>query len=218
MPPRPAAATSARRAARAPAARNGETEEAICAAAERLMADRPLARVSVADVLTEAGVSRASFYFYFASKYALLERLAERVSGSVFGASRAWFDGHDGDPREQLREAVAGGFDSWSRHGPVLRALVEAGPAAQDVAQLWNRLMGELVDAAAARISRDRDAGLCPADGLEARTLAASLLWMTERALYLSIAGGEASFTDRERTVATLADVWWRSIYLPARA
>lgn len=211
----PAAAAS-RRAAREPAARNGEIEEAICAAAERLMAERPFAQLSVADVLAEAGVSRASFYFYFASKYALLERLAERVTGSVFGTSRAWFDADAGDPRAQLHEAVAGAFDTWALHGPVIRAIIESGPAAPEVAALWSRLMGEFVDAAAERIRRDRERGSSAAGGPDPQTLAASLLWMTERALYLSIAGGEPAFQDRERTVDTLTEVWHSAIYAPA--
>ncbi len=207
-----------RRDAREPAARNGELEEAICAAAERLMEERPFTQLSVADVLTEAAVSRASFYFYFASKYALLERLAERVTGSVFGTTRAWFDADDGDPRAQLREAVGGAFDTWSQHGPVIRAIIESGPAAEEVAALWARLMGEFVDAAADRIRRDRASGASDAGGSDPQTLAASLLWMTERALYLSIAGGEPAFDDRERTVEALTEVWYRAIYVVSAA
>ncbi len=180
------------------------------------MSERPFTQLSVADVLTEAGVSRASFYFYFASKYALLERLAERVTGSVFGTSRAWFDADHGDPRAQLRAAVAGAFDTWAEHGPVIRAIIESGPAAEDVAALWERLMGGFVDAAAERIRRDRASGVSDSGGPDPQTLAASLLWMTERALYLSIAGGEPAFQDRERTVETLTDVWFRAIYAPA--
>jgi AcrR family transcriptional regulator len=207
---------SSRRGAREQAGRGSEIEEAICTAAERLMSERPFTQLSVADVLTEAGVSRASFYFYFASKYALLERLAERVTGSVFGTSRAWFDADHGDPRAQLRAAVAGAFDTWAEHGPVIRAIIESGPAAEDVAALWERLMGEFVDAAAERIRRDRASGASDSGGPDPQTLAASLLWMTERALYLSIAGGEPAFRDRERTVETLTDVWFRAIYAPS--
>lgn len=207
---------AARRAVRRPPARNGELETAICEAAERLMLERPFAELSVADVLREADVSRASFYFYFSSKHALLARLAERVSSAVFALTRVWFEGDAGAPREELRDAVAAAFETWSAHAPVLQAIVEAGPAAEEASQLWEQLMGGFVDAAAVRIERDRASGAAPAVGPDARTLAASLLWMTERALYLSISGGEPAFQDRERSVATLADVWWRAIYLPA--
>lgn len=207
--------SAARRSGRAPA-RNGELEAAICEAAERLMADTPFPEISVADVLEEAGVSRASFYFYFASKYALLARLAERVSADVFTFGNTYFGGEGGDPRAQLVEAISGAFETWSTHGPVLRALIESGPAGEETAQLWERLMEQFTGAAAARIERDRASGAAPTGGADARTLAASLVWMTERALYLSITGGEPAFQDRERGVATLAEIWWRAIYAPA--
>ena len=76
--------------------------------------------------------------------------------------------------------------------------------------------MGEFVDAAAGRIRRDRAGGASDAGGPDAQTLAASLLWMTERALYLSIAGGEPAFQDRERTVESLTEIWFRAIYTRA--
>lgn len=199
------------------AAGSGELEAAICEAAERLMATRPFAELSVADVIEEAGVSRASFYFYFGSKYALLARLAERISASVFGFGRAWFDGAGaGHARPELVEAVGGAFDTWTTHAAVLRALIESGPAGVETATLWEDLMRSFTDAATARIERDRASGAAPADRPDARTLAASLVWMTERALYLSISGGERAFDDRAHAVDALAEVWWRAIYEPA--
>ena len=118
-----------------------------------------------------------------------------------------------------MRDAIAGAFDAWTLHGPVIRAIIESAPAADEVAALWGRLMDEFVDAAAGRIRRDRIAGTSDPAGPDAQTLAASLVWMTERALYLSIAGGEPAFQDRERTVETLTEVWYRGIYTtPARA
>jgi hypothetical protein len=41
-------------------------------------------------------------------------------------------------------------------------------------------------------------------------------MWMTERALYQQISGGDPAFADRETFVATLTDVWWRAIYAPS--
>jgi AcrR family transcriptional regulator len=210
--PTPAAAPAARQA--------GDVEEAICAAAERLMATRPFGELSVADILEEAEVSRASFYFYFASKHALLARLAERISTDVFGLSQAWLAGDrvdsGEDPRTELRASIAGALGVWEQHTPVLRAVIESGPQAEAAFRLWEQLMTAFTAAATARIERDRAAGLAPAGGPDARTLAASLMWMTERALYLAITGGEPAFADRERLVETLADVWWRAVYARA--
>ncbi|WP_264990711.1 helix-turn-helix domain-containing protein, partial [Mycobacterium kiyosense] len=43
--------------------------ESIFAATARLLAQQSFNDISVAQILTEAGVSRATFYFYFASKF-----------------------------------------------------------------------------------------------------------------------------------------------------
>jgi AcrR family transcriptional regulator len=179
------------------------------------MGVQPYAEISVADLLEEAGVSRASFYFYFASKDALLTRLAERVSADVYGTSRAWFEGDDGSPREDLRAAVAGALDAWLAHAAVQRAVVEAGPQDAQTSAFWQQRMQGFIDAAASRIARDRERGVAP-PGPEPQPLAAALMWMTERALYQRISDNEPALADRETLIATLADVWWRAIYAPA--
>ena len=72
-PSRPA---RARRAARP----SGDDRElAILETAERLLEDRSLAEISVDDLAKGAGISRPTFYFYFASKDAVLLTLLERV-------------------------------------------------------------------------------------------------------------------------------------------
>jgi AcrR family transcriptional regulator len=206
---------SSRRSGRGAAARNGDLEAAICAAAERLMAERPYAELSVADVLEEAGVSRASFYFYFASKDALLARLGERIATDVYGTTRTWFDGDDGAPRYELRAAVAGALAVWTEHAGVQRAVVEAGPQDAETSAFWQRRMQAFIGASARRIERDRRRGLAP-PGPEAQPLAAALMWMTERALYQQISGGDPAFAEPEVFIDTLTDVWWRAIYAPS--
>ena len=46
--------------------------ENILAATERLLAERSFADLAVSEILTAAGVSRGSFYFYFDSKHDVL--------------------------------------------------------------------------------------------------------------------------------------------------
>jgi hypothetical protein len=48
---------------------------------------------------------------------------------------------------------------------------------------------------------------------MDSRALAALLTWMTERALFLLVSGGEPEFADSGALVETLAGVWWRAIY-----
>ena len=56
-----------------------DREQAILATAERLLEERPLHEISVDDLARGAGISRPTFYFYFASKDAVLLTLLDRV-------------------------------------------------------------------------------------------------------------------------------------------
>lgn len=208
-----AAATAApRRRARRSAA-PGDIEQAVCDATERLLESRLFAELSVAEVIAEAGVSRASFYFYFASKYDLLASVSARAIDEVYDVTAPWLERGDEPPREVLETAIRGAVGGWRRHGPVLRAIVDASSSSPAIDQTWRRLMSRFIDGAAAQIERERAAGVAPAGGADARTLAAALTWMTERSLYLLVSGGEPRFDDERRLVETLTSVWWQAIY-----
>src|SRR2546429_1355263 len=86
----------------------GEARDALLAAAERLLAERPLDELTVADILREAGVSRASFYFYFASKHDVVVALAERVIDEVRLAALPWLERSELAPEDALRAAMRG--------------------------------------------------------------------------------------------------------------
>ena len=207
---------SARRARRGPA-QPGDIEQAVCDAAERLLGTERLTDLSVAQILREAQVSRASFYFYFASKHAVLARLAERVVDEVYLATQTWLHRAEGEPaRTALETAMRSAAQLWRTHGPVVRAMVETWHTAPEIGDVWERLIGRFTDAAAEQIERERTAGVAPADGPPARTLAATLTWMTERSLYLALTSGEPEFADEDALVTTLTEVWWRAIYAPA--
>ena len=58
------------------------------AATEQLLLQRPLNQLSVADIITAAGVSRTSFYAYFASKTAVIAEGLRQVMDQVMVAVR----------------------------------------------------------------------------------------------------------------------------------
>src|SRR5688572_25866239 len=97
----PVAAARGRRSARP----SGDDRElAILATAERLLAERPLSAISVDDLARGAGISRPTFYFYFASKDAVLLTLLDRV---VAEADAATLDAPP--PRRRAPRGVAAG-------------------------------------------------------------------------------------------------------------
>jgi AcrR family transcriptional regulator len=201
-----------RRARRADAP--GDIEQSVCDATERLLETRLFADLSVADVIAEAGVSRASFYFYFASKYDLLSAVSARAIDEVYELTRSWLArAAEEPPRAALESAMLGAVDGWRRHGPVLRAIVDASASSPQIDEVWRLLISRFIDGATEQIERERAAGFAPERGGDARTLAATLTWMTERSLYLLVSGGERSFADEQRLAETLTSVWWQAIY-----
>src|SRR4051812_23832534 len=98
-----------------------ELERAILAATERLLAERRFDELSVADILAAAGVSRASFYFYFASKHAVLAELVRGAVAEGHLAAQPWL-AHTGDstPAEEIRNGIADGASLWRAKAPVL--------------------------------------------------------------------------------------------------
>lgn len=179
--------------------------------AERLLAQRSLADLAVEDLLADAGVSRASFYFYFESKHAIVAALLERIVDEVHAASLPWFERGDTPPREALDAALAGSLALWRRHRAVMSASVEHWQSVPELREIWGGVISRFTEAAAAQIERDREAGAAPA-GADALKLAGVLIAMNERCFYYAAAYGDPA--DDPELVQTLTGVWLASIYV----
>src|SRR5215813_237706 len=101
-----------------------DVRELILDATERLLAARRFESLSVADVLDAAGVSRGSFYFYFANKHAVLGELVRRAVGSARDAAGAWADDASGAPGAALRRGTGEGSRLWREHARVLASVL----------------------------------------------------------------------------------------------
>ena len=77
----------------------GPTEQAILRATEEILERTSISELSVRDVLEGAEVSRATFYFYFGSKYAAVAALFRRILEDVLEAfDRHWAASDDPIP------------------------------------------------------------------------------------------------------------------------
>jgi AcrR family transcriptional regulator len=192
-----------------------DLETAILDATETLLAHRPFTELSVAEILTTARVSRASFYFYFETKYAVLAALVRRAIGEGQRTAEPWVEHtRDEPPEAEIRAAVRTGAQLWRQRGPVLRAIVENWRANPELTTLWLDLMNGFTTRTAARIERDRAAGITR-DDADPTTLAAMLTWLGERVNYLA-AIGEPPFDNEDRVVETLTHIWMSTIYPPS--
>src|ERR671933_2819029 len=104
--------TTSRRALRnRPARRGDERERALLATAERLLGEDRFERASVAEIAAASGVSRPGFYFYFASKDALLNSLLMRTLDDLTQRLERATDDAATDPVAALRSGLHGVAD-----------------------------------------------------------------------------------------------------------
>lgn len=189
-----------------------DVREAILDATEQLLARQRFDELSVADILSASQVSRASFYFYFESKYAVLAELVRRAVKLAQTVAQPWVEEDTESPERTLRQGTNQGFQLWMKHAPVLRAIVENWRSDERLAVLWMEMMESFSQAAMHRIERDRAAGRAPQTSLDAATMASALTWMSERIYYLAAIGYPA-FQNEQQVIDVLTEVWLSVIY-----
>lgn len=183
--------------------------EAILTATRGLLDERRFDELSVADILTAAGVARGSFYFYFAGKHQVLAELTRRAVSRGHEAAEPWLASSD-DPRETIRHGISEGAKLWRAEAPVLRAMVENWQSDPELGELWLSLMGGFTRATAERIAADPADPADPAGedkGADTADLAAALTWLGERLYYLAAIGVEP-FADEDALVDVLTHIW----------
>lgn len=175
-------------------------ERAILDAARELLRSTPVAHITIDQLAAGAGISRSSFYFYFDSKAALLEALLDEIADEMTESACRWLDG-SGDDLAALRHTLEVSAGLWRDHGPLLRqALLAEDP---EFACFRDRIVAGYITQIAARIQRDRAAGLA-VPGPDAESLALALIRMKFAVL---------STDSSDTAIDTLAVVIRRAIY-----
>lgn len=189
-----------------------ESEQAILRATDDLLRVKPLPELAVGEILASAGVSRATFYFYFESKYDAVGALFRSILEEVFVAFRENWTGIDGgDPEPALRKALTASYKLFVRHAALLRAVADASGEPQ-VATAFHEMIARLIETAAEKIDRDRAAGAAP-PGLDSHALAAAMIWMNERCFYFDSLEGASSWRSSAQMVDALSAVWAGAVY-----
>jgi TetR/AcrR family transcriptional regulator, ethionamide resistance regulator len=197
-----------------------DTQRQILAATERLLETVPLHELSVAQIIEQAEVSRATFYFYFSSKYAVIVGLLANVMEEIYEVARPFLDRADDEsPQRALRRGLEASTSLWSSHRFALRAVSEHWHAVPELGSLWMEVVARFTEGFAAEIDRQRAAGLAP-PGVDSRQLAASLLWSTERCFYVAGLAVDDQFASEQAAVDAIYALWSGGIYggRPARA
>ena len=195
-----------------------DTRQAIVEATERLLDTTTLSELNVAAILTESGISRATFYAYFTSKYGPVAALLEQTMDAIYDSVSAFTARHDDrDGPAALDEGLEGAARLFRDHRTVPRAVVEHWHEVPELRTLWLGVMDRFTEAFAAQIDRERAAGHAP-PGLPSRELAGSLIWSSERCLYIAGLGVTPDLPHEDRTLLALQTFWRGAVYgSPAR-
>jgi len=210
--------TQAPRGRRAAAGQRGsdrgpDVEQAILAATAALLAEVPLRELSVAQIIRGAGVSRATFYFYFGSKSAVLAALVKQAIDEIYEVTRQTRERTGSmPPSVALPARIEASAEVWDAHRPVLRAMVENWHTYPELKTVWLQMIGGLAESIASEIEHERAAGRAPA-GADAHALGSMLAWTTERCLYVLGLGLPDPLANPAGTIEILAQVWASAIY-----
>ncbi|MEZ0365835.1 MULTISPECIES: TetR/AcrR family transcriptional regulator [Mycobacterium] len=192
---------------------DGASAESILAATARLLAWQSFNDISVAQILTEAKISRATFYFYFASKFSVLSGLLETAMGDIFETVQPFLARSPEDPPTvALQRSIRAVTRAWHRHRLVLQAVNDHWHSEPELRGLWLGIVERFVAAGAVEIERERAAGMI-ASAVPSRTLASTLFWGTERVLYIAGLGIEPTLADEEAAVDALVAMWQGTLY-----
>ena len=167
--------------------------------------------ISVDDLAQGAGISRPTFYFYFASKEAVLLSLLDEMVEEARSNRGEVMDRFMEDPPLWLRRGITAIYETFRSHRAVAVAAVEAGVRSPEVRELWERVMEGFVQEVTLAIEHERARGAAP-DGVPARDLAVALNLMNERVLVASFAGYSPT-VDEDNVVDVLMAAWLGAIY-----
>jgi len=187
------------------------TQRQLLAAAVAVFEERGYQATTVGAITDRANTAHGTFYLYFRNKE---DAFCQVIEGVVLGEFAVETLGSPAkDPREAIEESLRNFVAVYHRHEGLWRALLEGMLASPRVQQLWLDLRRDLVLQLSAAFEAQQATGaLRPfAPTLVAHALTAMTEWSAFTFFLLDEPGGERG--EPEELVATLSDLWYRSVY-----
>jgi TetR/AcrR family transcriptional regulator, ethionamide resistance regulator len=179
----------------------------------RLRDGETYADIKVGEIVTEAGLSRTTFYVYFEDKADLLRTWYGEVSATIMDAARVWWDLDATAEQPDLRAALAGIVAAYRPHPELMAATHEAIGDDPGVRQTVDDAMASYMAGLAAHIERGQDAGFVD-PALPPAETAYWLQWMAERGLHRMV---RTEATRIDALLDAYAQIIWNTLYAPAR-
>lgn len=205
-----------RRSQNARTERRDELRRELLEAVERLIGEgESFTEISVEQLVAEVGISRTTFYVYFADKGELLSAWFTEIAGELAKVLSSWWELDAAPTREDLHDAMDHAMRTYRPHTALMAAAFHAASYDQGVRELTQAFMDTNIASLRRHIRAGQKAGFVDPQ-LPGDDVATWLLWMAERGFHVLLPG--ATDADIERHLDAYAAIVWNTLYAPTRA
>lgn len=185
-------------------------EAGLIAAVERLAATgTPFSEISIAALVAEAGIGRATFYLYFPDRASFVMRLADHARDLIAEPLAALW-GNLGLDRPALEAAMREIVGRYRDQRSVISAVIDAAGTDPAIATRLAEGMRTFIAASTATLEAAQRAGSIRAE-LPCAHTAAALSWMVERTCYQ--VARDADDTELDQLALALAAISWHALH-----
>lgn len=198
--------------------RGRDTQARLEQAAREVIARKGFFKTTITDITSAAKRSPASFYHYFDSKEDLLASLAENFRATARG--RAVEALHPGqDLRQIVAESVRAHWETYREHLGVMVGVFQLAMINDDFARRWHEMCRDAIDWVAQTVRMAQRKGY--AAGSDPELVGSAVVAMLNQFTYVWLVDGgdiEGRPVDHEAAIATLTDIWYRTLCWEAPA
>jgi AcrR family transcriptional regulator len=195
--------------------RRDEARQRLLDVVEKLLEEgESFTEISVERLVSEAGMSRSTFYVYFEDKGDLLRAWFEDITAEISDAATDWWVLGAEATQADLRAALDRVVKTYKPHTTLMAATYDAAAYDASVRELVEGMMAANVAGLRKHIKAGQSAGFVDAS-LPAAQTAAWLTWMAERGLHQLVR--TASGAELERLIDAYTGIVWNTLYAPAR-
>ena len=197
------------------ARRRDETRERLLDVIERLLGEgESFTEISVERLVSEAGMSRSTFYVYFEDKGDLLSAWFSEIIEELVEAAAGWWSLDKSASRDDLRAVLDQVVRTYRPHTALMAATYDAAAYDASVRELVESMMNNNVATLRKHIRKGQKEGFIDPE-LPGPQTAQWLTWMAERGLHQLVR--QASESELNGLVNAYTSIVWNTLYAPTR-
>lgn len=171
--------------------------------------------ISIARLVSDAGISRSTFYSYFDDKGDVVRLWFAETRDQIQEAAEPWWELGPSATQADARQALATLVGVYLPHARMMAAVYDAAAYDMAVREEVGALMAENIAALQRHIRAGQRGGWIDPALLPAET-ASWLMWMAERTYHQAVVSAAPGTADIEAHVDAFTRIVWRTLYAGA--